>query len=452
MRSTNSARDSMPNERRQSPRLKPEGLIYLKLGPENGGIILDLGERGLRFRMVAPVEVGEKLSFSLSLAPANGFQATGELAWTDSTRKTGGLQFTALPSSAREQLQSWLDQHGLPLSEMAYSEESWPTIAEPAQDTPSEIGPLTRAEVTLPLPTQTSDSSSAASTAGSSQSISSQVSKAEARTPHAYTPAPLNDSKVFRVNNAKTPFQFARAAGAKFRESLSSVAASEDVQNAPEDLLITAVDFTLIGTNACFAFLRSLATPGVIREAAKVALIVSSIVLIIIVVLSFQGDLGNSLIRLGRDIAGEQQAAPLAPSPSPSLTSAPAPSSAPSLPASAPARTIKSPAPHVGGDVTRHTPRVPGDSQLEIARQYLGSGATHEPEKAVPWLWAAVNQGNVAADILLGDLYIRGEGVPRNCQQGVVLLTAAAKKGDAVAENKLRNLDAGPCGSGPKRN
>src|SRR3984885_10146176 len=150
MRSTNSARDSMPNERRQSPRLKPEGLIYLKLGPENGGIILDLGERGLRFRMVAPVEVGEKLSFSLSLAPANGFQATGELAWTDSTRKTGGLQFTALPSSAREQLQSWLDQHGLALPEMAFREEFWLTIPEPAQETASDLASLAHAEVMRP--------------------------------------------------------------------------------------------------------------------------------------------------------------------------------------------------------------------------------------------------------------------------------------------------------------
>jgi hypothetical protein len=440
----------MPNERRQSPRLKPEGLIYLKLGPENGGIILDLGERGLRFRMVAPVEVGETLSFSLSLAPANRFQATGELAWTDSTRKTGGLQFTALPSSAREQLQSWLDQHGLPLSEMAYSEGSWPTIPEPAQETASDLASLAHAEVMRP-PTETSDTSFAASAAGFSQSIRTEVSHAEARTPHADTHATLNASQGFKLNNAKTPFEFAGAAAAKFRESLSAVAASEDVHNAPEDLLITAVDFTLIGTNACFAFLRSLATPGVIREAAKVATVVSSIVLIIIVVLSFQGDLANSLIRLGRDIAGEQQAAPLAPPASP--TSAPAPSSAPALPASATVRTIKSPAPHAGNDVARHSVRVPGDSQLDIARQYLGgSGGTQQPQKAVPWLWAAVNQGNVAADILLGDLYIRGEGVPRNCQQGVVLLTAAAKKGDAVAENKLRNIDAGPCGSDPKRN
>jgi hypothetical protein len=438
----------MRNERRQSPRIKPEGLIYLKLGSENGGIILDLCERGLRFRMVAPVELGETLSFSLSLAPANRFQATGELAWTDSTRKTGGLQFTSLPSNTRHQLQSWLDQHGLPMAEIAEFEAPSPTSEEKGQETASERNPPPMFADFMPAVTERIPHTSPAVRAADY----SQSSQVEVLAPDIATRSTLNNLKSPALRSANTSFGFARAATVKFGDFLSSVSGSEDVQNAPEDLLITAVDFTLIGTNACFAFLRSLATPGVVREAAKVAFIVAAIALVIIVVLSFHGDLGNSLIRLGRDIAGEQQAAPIAP-PSASLSTSPTSSATPESPASGQARANKFPAPPARNSVAKRLLRVPGDSQLEIARQYLrADNKRPQPEKAVPWLWAASHEGNVAADILLGDLYIRGEGVPQNCQQGIVLLTAAAKKGDPAAEGKLRNVDAGPCGSGSKPN
>ena len=453
VRKTDLRYDPMRNERRQNPRIKPEELIYLKLGSENGGIILDLCERGLCFRTVSPVELGEPLSFSLSLAPANRLQATGELAWTDSTRKTGGLQFTWLPSNARQQLQSWLDQHGLPMPEIAEAEATSPMNEKAWQETASEVIPPPKfADFMLPAKERIRVTSPAAHAAGSSQQSQAEATHAEDRTRDTPTRTNLIDLRVSASHNARTPFGFARTAIVKFKALFSSVAASEDVQNAPEDLLITGVDFTLIGTNACIAFFRSLATPGVIREAAKVAFFVSSIVFVIIVVLSFHGDLGNSLIRLGRDIAGDQQAAPMVPSSS-SPASSPASSSAPGFPASVPSRANKFPTAPVRNGVSRRSLRVPGDSQLDIARQYLrGVNGTHQPEKAVPWLWAASHEGNVAADILLGELYIRGEGVPQNCQQGIVLLTAAAKKGDPVAEGKLRDVDAGPCGNGAKPN
>ncbi len=401
--------------------------------------------------MVSPVELGQPLNFSLSLAPSERFRATGELAWTDQAGKTGGLQFTSLSSSARLQLQSWLGQHGLPAREFVEAEEPPPITERPDQKSSDRF---------IPPPPMASESTRAApelvpaASPCATNTVTDESLNAEPRAPGAVTRAKPQGLKVSRVHFRMAPFDFARTTAAKFKEFLSSAVASEDVQNAPEDLLITAIDFTLITTNASFGFLRTLATPGVIREAAKVAFIVTSIVLLVIVVLSFHGDLGNSLIRLGRDIAGEQQAAPVAPAEPPPSTSnsySTTSSATPESPLPQPVRAEKPPASASRKSVTRPSLSVPGGSQLEIARRYLrGDNGTPHPEKAVPWLWAASHEGNVAADILLGELYIRGEGVTQNCQQGIVLLTAAAKKGDPDAASKLRDLDSGPCGSAAK--
>jgi hypothetical protein len=401
--------------------------------------------------MVSPVEPGQPLNFSLSLAPSNRFSATAELAWSDEAGKTGGLQFTSLSSSARLQLQSWLGEHGLPATEFVEAEEPSPASEEPDQE--AFAVPVAPPPMASESPRSSPEILPAASPIAAT-AVTDEVLQAIPHAPGAFTRAKSPDLGVSTAHFGTASFGFARATVAKFKEFLSSAVASEDVQNAPEDLLITAIDFTLITTNACFGFLRTLATPGVIREAAKVAFIVTSIVLLVIVVLSFQGDLGNSLIRLGRDIAGEQEAAPIAPAeapPSTSNSSSTTSSPTPESPAPQPVRTEKPPAPESRKSVTRPSLSVPGDSQLEIARRYLrGDNGTPRPDKAVPWLWAASHEGNVAADILLGELYIRGEGITQNCQQGIVLLTAAAKKGDPNAASKLRDLDSGPCGSAAK--
>jgi TPR repeat protein len=61
-------------------------------------------------------------------------------------------------------------------------------------------------------------------------------------------------------------------------------------------------------------------------------------------------------------------------------------------------------------------------------------------------LWASVQSGNTKAAVALADLYIRGDGVPMNCNQARVLLLVASEKSNADAIRKLRELDkAGGC-------
>jgi len=60
-------------------------------------------------------------------------------------------------------------------------------------------------------------------------------------------------------------------------------------------------------------------------------------------------------------------------------------------------------------------------------------------------LWSAFQGGNVQAAVTLADLYLRGDGVPVNCDQARVLLLVASKKGNAQAVKELRELDRTGC-------
>jgi TPR repeat protein len=72
-------------------------------------------------------------------------------------------------------------------------------------------------------------------------------------------------------------------------------------------------------------------------------------------------------------------------------------------------------------------------------------GMTRDSREAAQWLWKAVGKGNLAATMALSDLYLRGDGVPKNCDQARLLLDAAARKGGTTAAQRLRNLQAFGC-------
>lgn len=85
-----------------------------------------------------------------------------------------------------------------------------------------------------------------------------------------------------------------------------------------------------------------------------------------------------------------------------------------------------------------------GREELAAAEKYL-SGNPDGGREAEPLLWKAVAKGNLSATMALSDLYLRGNGVPKNCDQARLLLDAAARKGSAAAAQRLRNLQAFGC-------
>jgi Sel1 repeat-containing protein len=88
-----------------------------------------------------------------------------------------------------------------------------------------------------------------------------------------------------------------------------------------------------------------------------------------------------------------------------------------------------------------------GAEEFATAMKYLNGnpGVTRDSREAAQWLWKAVGKGNLAATMALSDLYLRGDGVPKSCDQARLLLDAAARKGGTAAAALLRNLQAFGC-------
>jgi TPR repeat protein len=85
-----------------------------------------------------------------------------------------------------------------------------------------------------------------------------------------------------------------------------------------------------------------------------------------------------------------------------------------------------------------------GGQELQMAQQYL-NGSSRNSAQAAQWLWKAVAKQNPTALVLLSDLYLRGDGVPKSCDQARILLVAAAKKGAPNVAPTLRSLELHGC-------
>lgn len=78
----------------------------------------------------------------------------------------------------------------------------------------------------------------------------------------------------------------------------------------------------------------------------------------------------------------------------------------------------------------------------EIARANNASDSAAE----AAWLWKATAKGNPDAPVRLANMYVKGDGVPRSCEQAMVLLKTAAMKENARARNRLASMYAsGTC-------
>jgi hypothetical protein len=78
---------------------------------------------------------------------------------------------------------------------------------------------------------------------------------------------------------------------------------------------------------------------------------------------------------------------------------------------------------------------------VQILRGNSGIGTV----EVVRLLWISVEKGNPSAEIVLADLYWHARGVARNCDQTRILLTAAARKGSAVAQKQLQQFQQEGC-------
>ena len=88
-----------------------------------------------------------------------------------------------------------------------------------------------------------------------------------------------------------------------------------------------------------------------------------------------------------------------------------------------------------------------GSEELATAQRFLhgSTGQARDSAEAAKWLWKSIAKHNGPATLELADLYLKGDGVPKNCDQARVLLDAAARRGMTGAGERLRNLQAFGC-------
>jgi len=111
------------------------------------------------------------------------------------------------------------------------------------------------------------------------------------------------------------------------------------------------------------------------------------------------------------------------------------------------AKDASSPTPASEKNPPAETGAGNGAEELALAQRYL-NGAHGEPRnsaEAAKWLWKAMAKHNGSATLLLADLYLKGDGVPKNCDQARILLDSAALHGVKDAAERLRHLQAFGC-------
>jgi hypothetical protein len=89
----------------------------------------------------------------------------------------------------------------------------------------------------------------------------------------------------------------------------------------------------------------------------------------------------------------------------------------------------------------------PGQAEYSEAMQMLrGKNANSAQLTEVSrLLWVSVEKGNPSAELALAEMYWEGRGVSRNCDQTLILLTAAARKGSVEAQRRLQEFERQGC-------
>lgn len=98
-------------ERRDSPRLKVDSLVYLTIAPDNGGILHDLSESGMCVSMANPLGAVDDCQFSLVLQDHPPIQGVGHVAWLSESGKAVGLRFVHLPDDSRRHIRDWIQSN-----------------------------------------------------------------------------------------------------------------------------------------------------------------------------------------------------------------------------------------------------------------------------------------------------------------------------------------------------
>jgi len=365
--------------------MTPHELSYIQFEPEGGGIVLNASEEGLAFHAAAPIRQSSPIRLCVSPNPEQRIELQAEIAWMDPAKKSGGLELKEVSTDLRDKIGQWL---------------------------------LPSMETRMPQ-------------------VDFAVPKRETVQPPATSP----------VAGVKTP------------DLLPPAVASFDISTAQADAVaIPGPRLSGLRRSSFFPELPSLeehdsfSHPRWLRGFATVFLVLIFLLAPALLLQNFRLEFGNALIRTGeklRQIRGTQ------PDPSgsiPAAVSAPTSRDASTLPPpnlKTPASEAAVPPGQAAPARTEPEAIIPAESNFE---EHQASAQPRESRRIsldhselARRLWTAVEAGDSNAEVSLAQLYLKGDGVPRNCEQARVLLRAASKKGNAEALQQYRKLNYAAC-------
>ena len=112
-----------PLERRLHVRQRINSIVYVDIGLDNGGIVLNLSEDGLAFQAVGPLGKQGELRIRIKLPSSQArIELTSQIAWVSNSNRQAGVRFLDARPEYRVQIQEWVRSQTPPPA--AYEESS----------------------------------------------------------------------------------------------------------------------------------------------------------------------------------------------------------------------------------------------------------------------------------------------------------------------------------------
>jgi TonB family protein len=131
-----------PLERRLHARQRVDAIVYLDIGADNGGIVLNLSEEGLRFQAVGPLDKQSELRLRIKLPGSRTrIDVTAQIAWLSDSKRQAGVRFLDVEPGGPVQIKEWIRSQASPRAPWEEPSEQVGDVAESQrkQETTQEL-------------------------------------------------------------------------------------------------------------------------------------------------------------------------------------------------------------------------------------------------------------------------------------------------------------------------